>query len=247
MGQKTNPKAFRLVTTEKHLSTWYSTKELYPSLLEEDFFIRQETEKAFKDFLVLSKIEISRLGEKEESQSVTIKVHALFPRAKEMYRKLVNYFSQFQDSKSQKVLALLTSKKGKLSDFASLVLRNFSRDLISKIQKKTNNVYILSFVFIKNPFEDAKLIAKYIADQLEKRIPFRRVVKKCLKKVSLTSMKGIKIELSGRLNGIEIARSDWKRQGKIPLHTLRAKIDYTLHEAYTIYGVIGIKVWLFSK
>lgn len=100
--------------------------------------------------------------------------------------------------------------------------------------------------FIKNPFEDSTLIAKFIADQLEKRVPFRRAVKQTIKKVQLTSMKGVKVEVSGRLNGIEIARSEWKRDGKIPLHTLRAKIDYTHQEAQTIYGVIGIKVWLFA-
>jgi small subunit ribosomal protein S3 len=247
VGQKTNPKAFRLVTTENHLSNWYSTKESYASLLEEDFFIREETEKIFKEFLILSKIEISRLGESKENQVVNIKIHSLFPRSKDMYRKIVTYFSQIEDVNAQKALSLLNNKKAKLSAFAILLLRILSRDLISKAQQKTNNLYTVSFVFIKNTFEDASLIAKFIAEQLVKRIPFRRVVKKCLKKAQLTSAKGIKVELSGRLNGIEIARSDWKRQGKIPLHTLRAKIDYTHQEAHTIYGVIGIKVWLFIK
>ena len=70
-------------------------------------------------------------------------------------------------------------------------------------------------------------------------------MKQTIKKVELTSMKGIKVQVSGRLNGIEIARSEWKRDGQVPLHTLKAKIDYTNHEARTIYGIIGIKVWLF--
>ena len=93
--------------------------------------------------------------------------------------------------------------------------------------------------------KSATLIAKFIADQLEKRTPFRRAVKQTIKKVQLTDIKGIKVEVSGRLNGNEIARSEWKREGKVPLHTLNAKIDYTHYEAQTIYGVIGIKVWLF--
>jgi len=90
------------------------------------------------------------------------------------------------------------------------------------------------------------LIAKYISDQLEKRTPFRRAVKQSIKKVQRSNMKGIKIQVSGRLNGIDIARSEWKREGRVPLHTLRAKIDYAYERAETIYGVIGIKVWLFS-
>ena len=81
---------------------------------------------------------------------------------------------------------------------------------------------------------------------MEKRTPFRRAVKQTIKKVQLTNLKGVKVEVSGRLNGIDIARSEWKRDGKIPLHTLKAQIDYTHQMAYTIYGVIGIKVWLFA-
>jgi small subunit ribosomal protein S3 len=106
--------------------------------------------------------------------------------------------------------------------------------------------YSISINFIKNPFEDASLIGKYIGEQLEKRVPFRRAVKQAIKKVQLTDLKGIKIQVSGRLNGIEMARSEWKRDGSVPLHTLRAKIDYSSQRAETIYGTIGIKVWLFA-
>jgi len=90
------------------------------------------------------------------------------------------------------------------------------------------------------------LIAKYISEQLEKRIPFRRAVKQTIKKVQLTSMKGLKVEVSGRLNGAEIARSEWVREGRVPLQTLRADIDYATKEANTTYGILGIKVWVFN-
>jgi small subunit ribosomal protein S3 len=112
---------------------------------------------------------------------------------------------------------------------------------------KTNKNYYVGIKFIKNPFEDATLIAKYIAEQLEKRIPFRRAVKQTIRKVQLTSTKGLKVQVSGRLNGADIARSEWKREGSVPLHTLKAKIDYTHQPADTLYGVIGIKVWLFVE
>ena len=110
----------------------------------------------------------------------------------------------------------------------------------------TKKEYFITLKFIKNRFEDSILIAKYIAEQLEKRTPFRRAIKQTIKKVEKSEIKGIKIQLSGRLNGVEIARSEWKREGKVPLHTLRAKIDYTHQFAETIYGLIGIKVWLFQ-
>lgn len=248
MGQKTNPKAFRLVTTEKHLSTWYSGKKNYSEVLKDDYLVRQNIKKTFDEYLVLSNIEVHRKkADSLDNQLVDIKVYSLFPRAKEMYRKVINYFEKIKDPSIQKALYLLINKKAKLAPFVSLLLKRLSLEVISDLQKKSNNLYKISFHFIKNPFEDANLIAKYVSSQLEKRIPFRRVIKQCLRKVSLTAIKGVKIELSGRLNGIEIARSEWKRQGKIPLHTLKAKIDYVTHEAYTIYGVIGIKVWLFIK
>ena len=246
MGQKTNPKGFRLITTQKHLSDWYSNKLIYPSLIEEDFLIRSKVEEMFNEFLSISKIEINRVNQDlDQKEYVNITIHALFPRAKEMYKKVTKYFTETTDPSSSKNLSILNNSKGTLKRFTSLLLKRNIRNLIRLLQIKTNKNYFIAIKFIKNPFEDATLIAKFIADQLEKRTPFRRAVKQTIKKVQLTDIKGIKVEVSGRLNGNEIARSEWKREGKIPLHTLNAKIDYTHYEAQTIYGVIGIKVWLF--
>ena len=248
MGQKTNPKGFRLITTQKHLSDWYSNKLSYPSLIEEDFLIRSKVEVMFKEFLSISKIEINRVNQDlDQKEYVNITIHALFPRAKEMYKKVSKYFVTSNDSNSQKNLSIINNSKGNLKRFTSLLLKRNIRNLIRYFQIKTKKNFFVGIKFIKNPFEDATLIAKYIADQLEKRIPFRRAVKQTIKKVQLTSMKGLKVEVSGRLNGIDIARSEWKREGKIPLHTLKAQIDYTHQRADTVYGVIGIKVWLFIQ
>lgn len=248
MGQKTHPKGFRLVTTQKHLSEWYSKKSLYPSLIEEDFFIRAKIEKVFSEFLSISKIEINRIQqETNEKEYVNITIHTLFPRAKDMYKKVTKFFNENMKNEEQKSLAILNNSKGNLKRFTSLVLKRTIRNIIRLLQIKTGKNYYIGIKFIRNPFEDATLIAKFIADQLEKRVPFRRAVKQAIKKVQLTSLKGIKVQVSGRLNGTDIARSEWKRDGKIPLHTLKATIDYTHQRADTIYGVIGIKVWLFVK
>ena len=246
MGQKTHPKGFRLVTTQNHLSEWYGNKLIYPSLIEEDFFIREKINKNFEDFLSVSKIQINRITQSENNKEyVNITIHALFPRAKEMYRKVAKYFTEKTENPSQKTISILNNNKGTLKRFTSLLLKRNIRNLVRMLQVKTKKNYFIGIKFIKNPFEDANLIAKFIAEQLEKRTPFRRAVKQTIKKVQRTNMKGIKVEVSGRLNGIEIARSEWKRDGRVPLHTLRAKIDYTHQRAETIYGVIGIKVWLF--
>jgi small subunit ribosomal protein S3 len=247
VGQKTHPKGFRLVTTQSHLSQWYSNKKSYSNLIEEDFLIRSKVDEFFKDFLSLSKVEINRIKQdKTDKEYVNITIHSLFPRAKEMYRKVIKYFSENPDTENSKAVTILNNSKGNLKRFTSVILKRIVRNLIRYLQVKTNKSYLIDIKFIKNPFEDAALIAKFVSEQLEKRTPFRRVVKQTIKKVQRTEMKGIKIEVSGRLNGIEIARSEWKRDGKVPLHTLKAKIDYVHQRAETIYGVIGIKVWLFA-
>jgi small subunit ribosomal protein S3 len=99
---------------------------------------------------------------------------------------------------------------------------------------------------IRKPETDAQLIADSIAQQLEKRIMFRRAMKRAMQNAMRLGAQGIKIMSSGRLNGIEIARKEWYREGRVPLHTLRADIDYGFGEAQTTYGIIGIKVWVYK-
>jgi len=99
---------------------------------------------------------------------------------------------------------------------------------------------------IRKPEIDAKLIADSIAQQLEKRIMFRRAMKRAMQNAMRLGAQGIKIMSSGRLNGAEIARTEWYREGRVPLHTLRADIDYGVSEAETTYGIIGIKVWVYK-
>ncbi len=99
---------------------------------------------------------------------------------------------------------------------------------------------------ISKPELDSKLVADNIAVQLERRVMFRRAMKKAVKSARIAGAEGIKVEVSGRLGGAEIARSEWVREGRVPLHTLRADIDYAVSEANTTYGVIGVKVWIFK-
>src|SRR5690348_5174867 len=99
---------------------------------------------------------------------------------------------------------------------------------------------------IRKPEIDAQLIADNIAQQLEKRIMFRRAMKRAMQNAMRLGAQGIKIMSSGRLNGIEIARTEWYREGRVPLHTLKANIDYGTSEAHTTYGVVGVKVWVYK-
>ncbi|TBR40834.1 30S ribosomal protein S3 [Marinomonas agarivorans] len=99
---------------------------------------------------------------------------------------------------------------------------------------------------IRKPELDAKLVAQNIAGQLERRVMFRRAMKRAVQNAMRAGAKGIKVQVSGRLGGAEIARAEWYREGRVPLHTLRADIDYSTYEAHTTYGIIGVKVWIFK-
>ena len=144
MGQKTHPKGFRLVTTQKHLSQWYVKKNIYPSLIEEDFLIRSKIDQFFQEFLSISKIEINRIQqETKEKEYVNVTVYALFPRAKDMYKKVSKFFSENIKSEDQKNLSLLNNSKGNLKRFTSLVLKKTIRNLIRLLQIKTGKNYYI--------------------------------------------------------------------------------------------------------
>jgi small subunit ribosomal protein S3 len=104
----------------------------------------------------------------------------------------------------------------------------------------------LSVEEIRKPELDAQLVAESICQQLEKRIMFRRAMKRAVTNAMRLRAQGVKVMVAGRLNGAEIARTEWYREGRVPLHTLRANIDYGFAEAFTTYGVIGVKVWIFK-
>jgi len=99
---------------------------------------------------------------------------------------------------------------------------------------------------IRKPELDAQLVAESVAQQLERRIMFRRAMKRAVQNTMRLGAQGVKINVAGRLNGAEIARTEWYREGRVPLHTLRADIDYGFAEAFTTYGIIGVKVWIFK-
>jgi small subunit ribosomal protein S3 len=117
--------------------------------------------------------------------------------------------------------------------------------LRAEIQKFSSSEILLNIIEVKNPEANAQLISENVAAQLEKRVAFRRAMKKCMTAAFKQGVKGIKIRCAGRLGGAEIARAEWYSEDSVPLHTLRANVDYGTAQAYTVYGVIGIKVWVY--
>jgi len=120
--------------------------------------------------------------------------------------------------------------------------------LLNNVKKilPSNRQLTINVLEVEKVDLNAALLADLVAEQLEKRIAFRRAIREALQRAQKQNVNGIKIQVSGRLNGAEIARSEWIREGRVPLQTLRADIDYATKEANTIYGVLGIKVWLFK-
>lgn len=118
--------------------------------------------------------------------------------------------------------------------------------LKADVQRLSRNEVFLNIIEVKKPEANATLIAENVAAQLEKRVAFRRAMKKCMTAAFKQGVKGIKIRVSGRLGGAEIARTEWYSEDSVPLHTLRANIDYGTAEAKTTYGVIGVKAWVYT-
>ena len=143
------------------------------------------------------------------------------------------------------VMTIHTARPGIIIGKKGEDIEKLRKEIAEKVNLHVNNVKI-NIEEIRKPELDAQLVAESIASQLERRVMFRRAMRRSVSNAMRLGAEGIKINISGRLNGAEIARSEWYREGRIPLHTLRADIDYGTAEALTTYGILGVKVWIFK-
>ena len=162
-------------------------------------------------------------------------------------KEIESYYKKAQVSrvviervKSKIMIILYTAKPGVVIGREGSI----KTQLVEKLQKLTGKTVFMNVVEIKHPDLDAKLVARKMAEDLENRASFRRVQKKAIQQTMKAGAKGIKTSISGRLGGAEMARSEGYSEGTVPLHTLRADIDYAIAEANTTYGKLGIKVWI---
>jgi len=139
-------------------------------------------------------------------------------------------------------ISIHTARPGVVIGKKGADIEKMKRDL----EKFTSDDVQLNIVEVRKPELDAHLIAEGIAQQLERRVAFRRAMKRAVQSALRLGAEGIRINCSGRLGGAEIARMEWYREGRVPLHTLRADVDYGVASGYTTYGVIGVKVWVFK-
>ena len=149
---------------------------------------------------------------------------------------------ELERSAEDYVVSIYTSRPGIIIGKRGEEIDNLKK-VVEKIVHRPAQINIKE---VKKPDLDAQILAEGVAQQLEKRVMFRRAMKRTVQSALRQSAKGVRVEVSGRLNGAEIARTEWYREGRVPLHTLRADIDYATAEALTTYGIIGVKVWVFK-
>ena len=139
-------------------------------------------------------------------------------------------------------MTIHTAKPGMVIGRGGVGVEQLRRDL----ERETGKQVAINIAEIKSPDTDAQLVAENVAGQLERRIGFRRAIKQAAQRAMRSGAKGIKVMVAGRLGGAEMSRTEWTADGSVPLHTLRADIDYGFAEAFTTYGQIGVKVWIYK-
>lgn len=218
MGQKINPIANRLGIIRGWDSNWFGGSKFGENILE-DNKIRKFLDARFKNYI-----------EKQGRSS------------KKEYASVYEYVSRIVIERTAKLvtITICTTRPG-------MIIGQGGKDVETlklQLQKITNKDVQINIFEVKKPDLDANIVAKSIARQIEGKIAYRRAIKKAIENTMRAGAEGIKIQISGRLNGAEIARSEMYKEGRTPLHTFRADIDYCPTEALTKVGILGIKVWI---
>ena len=153
---------------------------------------------------------------------------------------------QIDRSSENITVAIFSARPGIVIGKKGEGIESLRKEVAKLVNTSVNNV-LLNINEIKKPELDAKLVSSSITQQLESRVLYRRAMKRAVTNTMRLGANGIKVKIAGRLNGAEIARSEWYQEGRVPLHTLKANIDYGVSEAKTTYGIIGVKVWIFQE
>lgn len=217
MGHEVHPKSFRLKELKDWDSRWFDKKNFSQSL-EEDFKIREFLKKKIGK-LGVAKVEIERFPGK-----IFIIISSARPGL------LIGRGGAGIEELKKALEKQLLKEKSSLSK-----TKEVKREIKIEIRE------------IKDPWSSAALAAQWMIQQVERRTPYRRILKQALEKIMASKgNKGAKVELTGRLDGVEIARREWLKKGRLPRQTIRAEIDYVHDEALCTYGIIGIKVWIYK-
>nr|YP_010510741.1 ribosomal protein S3 [Echium plantagineum]UHA56120.1 ribosomal protein S3 [Echium plantagineum] len=216
MGQKINPLGFRLGTTQGHHSLWFAQPKKYSEGLQEDQKIRN----CIKNYV-------------QKNMRVPSGVEGI---------------ARIEIQKRIDLIQVII-----FMGFPKLLIESRPRgieELQTNLQKELNCINInrklnIDITRIEKPYGNPNILAEFIAGQLKNRVSFRKAMKKAIELTEQADTKGIQVQIAGRIDGKEIARVEWIREGRVPLQTIRAKIDYCCYTVQTIYGILGIKIWIF--
>nr|YP_009671652.1 ribosomal protein S3 [Passiflora microstipula]QCX30916.1 ribosomal protein S3 [Passiflora microstipula] len=230
MAQKINPLGFRLGTTQNHHSLWFEQPKNYSQGLQEDKKIRNSIQNYVqKNSKIPSSVAgISRIEIQKGIDVIHVRIYLGF-------QKLL----MERESKRSEELKINVIKELRTNGIKELQM------IVQKELNPINRKLNIHITRILNPYKDPNILAEFIAEQLKNRVSFRKAMKKSIELAKQAHTKGIQVQIAGRLGGKDIARVEWIRAGRVPLQTLRAKIDYCSYTVRTIYGVLGIKIWIF--
>jgi small subunit ribosomal protein S3 len=262
MGQKIHPLGFRLGITQNHRAQWFAKPREYLQYLQEDQILRNFLSQELSGTaLPGSNGKTGLLGiphfpkkKKGPFSDAGLSKTLITRRADRLFIELHVQQPKIVTGEGGARLKELTAAVQKIqkaqAEYRATFVRPTEESKINGVNKSENNTnpagVILQIVQVAQPATDARLLGQKVAQQLEKRVAFRRIMKQTIQQAREAGVEGIKIQISGRLNGAEIARREWAREGRVPLHTLRAHIDYCAYPAQTIYGLLGIKIWIYT-
>nr|QJU04345.1 ribosomal protein S3 [Juniperus saltuaria] len=223
MGNKINPLGFRLGFTQNHYSLWFEEGDYSEDLREDERIYNciENYVKYIKSSINSSYGGITRIEILKQTKLISVNIYIAF-------------------------VDLFIDKKAPIREEKMKELRKeVQKMLVQSMLNSVNRELVISIEKVDTPYREPKIIAEYIALQLKERVEIRKIMKKAIQLAEKANVEGVKIKIKGRLNGIERARKESAMKGRVPLQTLRAKIDYCYYAVQTVYGVLGIKIWIF--
>nr|WGC90144.1 ribosomal protein S3 [Juniperus sabina var. davurica] len=223
MGNKINPLGFRLGFTQNHYSLWFEEGDYSEDLREDERIYNciENYVKYIKSSINSSYGGITRIEILKQTKLISVNIYIAF----------VDLFIEKKAPRKKEKMEELRKEVQKM--LVQSMLNSVNRELVISIEK------------VDTPYREPKILAEYIALQLKERVEIRKIMKKAIQLAEKANVEGVKIKMKGRLNGIERARKESAMKGRVPLQTLRAKIDYCYYAVQTVYGVLGIKIWIF--
>nr|NP_054390.1 ribosomal protein S3 [Epifagus virginiana]P30055.1 RecName: Full=Small ribosomal subunit protein uS3c; AltName: Full=Plastid 30S ribosomal protein S3 [Epifagus virginiana]AAA65864.1 ribosomal protein S3 [Epifagus virginiana] len=218
MGQKINPLGFRLGTTQSHHSFWFAQPKNYYKGIQEDQKIRDFIKNYVKNNIIIS-------PDTEGIAYIEI-------------QKRIDFL---------KIMIFIGFKKFLIENRQLGIIKEALHIDLKKNFHYVNRKLIIDIIRITKPYRNPNILAEFIADQLKNRVSFRKTMKKAIELTESEDTKGIQVQISGRIDGKEIARVEWIREGRVPLQTIQAKINYCSYMVRTTHGVLGIKIWIFIE